>query len=120
MKTGFRIGRVLSVGLRIWVRNLVPLVLQTALVHAPAIAWGCIVAAGEPDRQQYYSIVSFEMLLYTPLVAVNALASGMVAPGVIKELQGQRLAFRTRLARGLARSPAAFGTLLLGALSRPR
>jgi hypothetical protein len=116
MKTEFRIGRVLSVGARLWARNLVPLVLLTAVAHAPLIIWGCAIAQGEPDHRQFFAIVSFESLLYSLVIAANGLAAGLVAPGLIKQLQGQRLTFLARIGRGLARAHAAFGTLLFAAI----
>lgn len=106
MAEPFLVGPVLDRGFRVWARNLIPFTLITAVIYTPLIVWHAMhtFTRHDPDG----------ILVGSGLgIVLDAIVSGTLTYGVVKELQGQRASLVACLLTGLRRL---IPTLVVGLL----
>jgi hypothetical protein len=117
MATRFRIGEVITAGLRVWIRHLGSFVAITVLIYAPMVFWGGRIAGSELDFKPFYAMLerfAFASLLAVPLR--DMLVSALITYGIVMQLHGRSASFDVCIARGFRRFFPAFGTLVVVAL----
>jgi len=116
MNTTFGIGNVLATGFRIWVKNLIPFMLITALIYSPVLIWSISSVQGEMTGDRLSAAV--KAIQYGSLLMglLNILVSAALTYGVVMELQGQRSSIGACITTGLTRFFPALGVAILSAL----
>lgn len=110
--TRFSIGNVIATAVKIWLRNLVPFVVVSVLVHLPLILWGFVIAQ-EHGREQLDQLRTLVIVgLYTSPVLDTA-AAAAVSYGVIMELHGQRARLFDCVTTGFTRFFPALGAVIV-------
>jgi hypothetical protein len=111
--TTFRSGQVLGTTLRLWAKNLVPVVLITTLLHSPLILWTLSVAQHEMVVRQ---LVLLEYTAGLVALPVNLLVSALLACGVVAELEGRPLSLGGWLMSAVTRFVTAVIAIILVSL----
>jgi hypothetical protein len=98
----FGVGAVLGRSFPIWLRNLVPFTILSAIVHSPFVLYTYVMVTGEPSSgaARAYELVS---LLGRPLLGL--IVAGAVAYGVFQQLSGKPAGLSHCLVIGLRRLP---------------
>ena len=110
----FTVGKVLRTGCAVWVRNIVPFLLITALFYAPPWIWAASVANGEHTREALASANQvFDIATYLTML-LNVFVAATLTYGVVMELDGQRASIGACVVTGLRRFLPALG---VGALT---
>jgi hypothetical protein len=104
----FSLGKVLGTTFRVWVRNLVPFVLLTAVVYLPLIIYTTTVVKGGVTLDNYGAVITHQRYLIAFIFPLNTLASAALTYGVVMELQGKRASIVSCVATGLVRFFPAF------------
>lgn len=112
MNTKFGVGKVLGTGFRIWIRNFVPFVVLTALMHSPIVIWGVLVVQGDHGLEQIEHVIRFLGTSFYLAPLLDILVSAVLAYGVVMELQGQRVSIFACIATGFRRLFPALGTTI--------
>jgi hypothetical protein len=113
MNAKFRIGTVLGAGFRTWFKNFPPFLLLTVLAHSPLVIWGISILQHESTfarTRKAYGLLGASIFLMVPL---DIFVAGLLTPGVVRQLQGQRAPFGTCITQGLARFFPVLGTTIL-------
>jgi hypothetical protein len=110
----FSIGRVLATAFRVWIRNLVPFTLITALIYSPLLIWGISAVQGEMDPQHLKALIDFERYSVALVPLLSIFVSAVLTYGVVMELQGTHASIGACIATGFARF---FPVLGVGILS---
>lgn len=111
--TTFRIGRVLGTTLVLWGKNLVPVVLITALLHVPLLVWELSVARHGMHLRELTVLEYNSDLVALP---INLVVSALLACGVVAELEDRPLSVGGWLMSGVTRLVTAAITILLVSL----
>jgi hypothetical protein len=116
MNMTFGVGNVLGMSFRVWLRNIVPFLLITAIFYAPPWLWAASTLSGEHTAEslKHATLVFTVAGLLTWLL--NVFVSAVLTYGVVMELHGQRASIGACLATGLSRFFPALGTGLLAAI----
>jgi hypothetical protein len=116
MNTTFGIGNVLGTGFRVWLKNVIPFLLITAVVYAPLMLWMVSLVHGDMTAERLQHI-AWQLIVVTVLASlVNILVSSALTYGVVMELRGQRATLGACIATGLSRLFPALGVGILSAL----
>jgi hypothetical protein len=103
MNEAFGIGNVLGTGFRIWLKNLVPFVLITAVLYLPVILWGISAASGDATLEHAKRIDQFRQMSGLLTNVLNVIVSAALTYGVVMELQGKRASIGSCVATGFGR-----------------
>jgi hypothetical protein len=114
--TTFGIGRVLATGFRVWIRNLLPFTLITAVIYSPLLIWGISTVHGTMDAEQISRFSTFEQVSPLLLMFFNLFVAAALTYGVVMELQGARASVGACIATGFARFFPVLGVAVLSAL----
>jgi hypothetical protein len=107
------VGALVGTSLSIWLRNLVPFTLLSALLMAPLVAFDVLVVR-EAARPDGFSPLDFASLGIA--VITSFLLTGAVTFGVVCELRGERASMAVSVAKGLQTFLAVLGTSLLAGI----
>jgi hypothetical protein len=123
-----RIGEVIGVALRMWRKNFQSFVVLTALVHSPWIIVGAVVSHGDIGwgTPGYERVMTYARFSVAVPVLLDLVVAALLAPKVVRELEGERVPFaridtaRTGVLPALATAIVAYlciaGAYLCGAL----
>jgi hypothetical protein len=111
--TTFRIGRVAGTTLQLWGKNLVPVVVITALLHAPLMLW---TLSWLPHELFIRSLTGFELTTALIALPINLLVSALLASGVVAAIEGRPLSLGGWLRSGATRFVTALITVILVSL----
>jgi hypothetical protein len=117
MREEFTIGNVLSTGFKVWLKNIVPFFLITAIIYSPVIIWGSMAAQGELDFEKIQGITRFSAISGGLLLVLNYFVGAALTFGVVKQLQGERASIGACFVTGLKRFFPVLGVSLLAALA---
>lgn len=109
----FEVGRVLGRAFAIWFRNLVPFTILSAIVYLPVIAWGLMLALGDPTLEEfgaYFKYSGYVMML------LGFIATGAITFGVFSQLKGEPASIGRCIGVGLSRLLPIIGVGLLAGL----
>ena len=96
--TRFEVGDVLSRSVSTWMKNFVPFMLLSVLIHAPAIVWMLLTLTGNASPDSPY--VKYGGLLNTVL---SSILSGALVYAVVMQLQGKSASLSQCVSVGLSR-----------------
>ena len=111
----FSVGNTLSLGFRIWFKNLPAFLLITVLIYTPFLLWG-IVAASDPG-ESFERLLTFGRFSAPAMMVLNTFVASALCYGVVMELQGQHAGVGTCIATGLARFFPVLGVAMLSAIA---
>lgn len=113
MNTTWSVGNILATGFRIWLRNLVPFLVITAVFYALPFFWAWDLARAEPSTENFERGVRALVAAAYLTIPINIFVSATLTYGVIMELHGQRASFGACIATGLGRIFPAFAVGVL-------
>lgn len=113
MNTKFGVGNVLAMGFRVWLRNLLPFLLITALFYAAPWIWAGILVHAEPTLDNLSRASAAFGIAALIGLALNVLVSGALTYGVVMELHGQRASIGSCITTGIVRFFPALGVGVL-------
>lgn len=113
MREEFTIGNVLSTGLKVWFKNLIPFLLITVVIYSPLIIWGVVSVQGDLNLEKLHRIVQFSRYSALLVLVLNCFVAAAITFGVVKELQGERASIGACFATGLARFLPVLGVSFL-------
>jgi hypothetical protein len=119
----FEIGRVISISLAVFGRNLVPFLILSVLIGIPYIVvslWfansigdvAAIQATGQLPSG-FWGMMIVGMLIF---ILTNALTQSAIVYGTFQDLRGQKASFSECLSRGLATLPSVIGAAIVAGL----
>ena len=103
MNTTFSVGTVLSTGFRVWLRNLVPFLLITAVFYAPPWIWAWHVMQIEPTLENFKDVKSVTVVASYLTMPINVFVAATLTYGVVMDLYGQRATVTACMTTGLNR-----------------
>ncbi|MCE9572757.1 MAG: hypothetical protein K8W52_06330 [Deltaproteobacteria bacterium] len=103
MNEQFTVGEVLTVGFRVWGKNILSFGVITALIYLPLIVPLVVLTQGEMTVHRLHLINQIHQASPGALVLLNIIAGAALTYGVVMELQGQRASFGACVATGLKR-----------------
>jgi hypothetical protein len=119
----FEIGRTLSTALAVYIRNLGPFTVVTALIGIPYIAitlWSTSSVADLQAASQTGSLPPgfFGMIAVGAVILLltNTLSQAAINYGTFQDLRGQRASFSDCLGRGFSMLPRVIGAAILASL----
>jgi hypothetical protein len=111
------IGAVLSRTFSIWLRNFLPFLVLTIVVHLPLVALAAWVVGDDAEVVRRYESV-WEPATWVLPTVLGVLLTAVLAYGVVQHLRGRPAPFRTVLRAGFPRLlPAAGAGILAGVLA---
>lgn len=113
MREEFTIGRVLSTGFKVWLKNIIPFLLITTVIYSPLVIWGVTAVQGELTFAKLERIIQFSRFSAAAVFVLNSFAGAAITFGVVKELQGERASIGACFTTGLARFFPVLGVALL-------
>lgn len=113
MREEFTVGRVLSTGFKIWLKNLIPFLLITVVIYSPLLIWGVLTVQGELTLAKLERIVRFSQFSALLVLVLNSFVAAALTFGVVKELQGERASIGACFATGMSRFLPVLGVALL-------
>jgi hypothetical protein len=96
--TRFEVGDVLSRSVSTWLKNFVPFLLLSVLIHAPAIVWMLLTLTGDASPQSPY--MKYSGFLNTVL---SSILTGALVYAVVMQLQGKSASLSQCVSVGLSR-----------------
>ncbi|HVK76589.1 MAG TPA: hypothetical protein VM734_24855 [Kofleriaceae bacterium] len=112
----FHLGEVLRLSFWVWIKNLVPFMALSVLLHGPLLAWaGYLLALGSDAPLEAWS--RFGTATSLAGVLVNSLLSAAVTFGVVMELDRRPQPIGRVIALGLRRFLPAIAVVILTSLA---
>jgi len=116
MNTTFSVGTVLSTGFRVWLRNLVPFLLITAVFYAPPWIWAWQAVQIEPTVENFNAVRTVAAVASYLTMPINVFVAATLSYGVVMELHGQRATIAACMTTGLSRFFPALAVAVLSVL----
>jgi hypothetical protein len=117
MNEQFSVGVVLGASFRIWLKNLIPFLLITAVIYLPLTIWGVALVQGTLTLDKLHAIVQFSQISVVLTLVLNVAVAASLTYGVVMELQGKHASIGACIATGFTRLLPALGVALLGGLA---
>ncbi len=117
MNEHFSVGTVLGTGFRVWLRNIIPFTLITAVIYAPLIIWAVTAVSGEMTLDRVGGAVHWETYGGALSLLLNVFVSATLTYGVVMELQGKRASMLACVTNGFARLFPVLGVAILNFLA---
>lgn len=117
MNVTFGVGSVLGTGIRVWIRNLIPFLLITALCDALPWLWIGISFHRMSSPEEFARAGASGLALAWVLGALlNMVAGSAMTYGVVKDLQGARASIWRCISTGFTRLLPSLGVAFLMSL----
>lgn len=113
----FSVGNAFGVSLRVWIRNLIPFTILSAIVHLPVWIWLYFIFKGEPTADKIRLIQAFEEYGGLVTFVLNMFLTATFTFGVVMELRGTRASLGRSVRVGLGRLLPATGAAVLALLA---